>query len=322
MKRIWLGAICGLLLVSANSMAKNTNEETLDQIVAVVNDDVITKTELQKAVTMTQLQLAGSGAPAPAELQKQVLNQLINKKLQLQIAQQVNVRISDADLNRAIGMIAEQNNVSVETLYDRIGSEGLSTSAYRQEMRDQMTMQKLQQQEVVSRISVSPDEVDRMVRKQGAQASAGAPQEYHVEDILIPLNEAPSSAEVVAGKAQAEQIMAKLKAGESVRAAAGKGIETQDLGWRGLAEIPSAFTDAIINLQPKQVAGPIQAANGLHILRLVATRSAGEKAAGPDRKQIEDMLLQRKFEHAVQTWVSKLRGQAFIVTNVKSPHYA
>jgi peptidyl-prolyl cis-trans isomerase SurA len=312
-------SLCLLFLSSTlfclTSYAK-TSEQSLDQIVAIINDDVITKSELNHAISTTKMQLEQAQTATPPEdiFHKQVMDQLINRKLQLQMAKQSGIQIPDAELENTISRIAKQNNMSISMLYDRLTKEGMSIDEYRSEMRDQMTLQKLQQQEVVGKISVSPQEITNFMHSKIWQTNGQ--KEYHLEDILVPLSDTPSSQEVVATKKQAEAVIVKLNQGQSLRdvakAESRNKLESNDLGWRKLPEIPSAFGDQVARMQTKEIAGPIQTSNGFHIIRLVAARNIGTQAA-PDRKQVEELLLQRKFEEAVQNWVSKLRNQAFIV---------
>ena len=305
----------------STSYAKTTKlaEQSLDQIVAVVNDDVVTTSELSHALERVKAQIAQENVPAPAEqvLHKQVLDQLINKKLQLQQAKQSGVQITDADLNAAITHVASQNHVTVKELYERLTIEGMSLADYRAEMREQLLMHKLQQQEVVSHITIAPEEVDRFMRSQPWQNNSE--KEYRLDDILIPLADSPSPEEINAAKTHANMVFTKLNQGQNFQtiaqaesADAKHALQGGDLGWRKLPEVPSAFADKLVSMKPKQMAGPIQTPNGFHIIRLVEVRAIGEQAKAPSRKEVENLLLQRKFEEAVQNWVTKLRGRAFI----------
>lgn len=301
-----------------------SSEDSLDQIVAVVNEDVITKSELNHALALIKAQMAGQNVTAPADavLQKQVLEQLINKKVQLQLAKQVGINVSDTDIDEAVSRVASHNNMTLDDLYQRISSEGLSRDDYRTEMREQLTMQKLQQQDVVNHITISKDEVEAFMHSRAWQNNDT--KEYHLEDILIPLSDTPSSDEITKARKHAVDVIAKLNKGQSFSSVAMSesgdkhALQGGDLGWRKLPEIPSAFASLVVGMHPKEVSEPIQTPNGFHIIRLAEERSA-DKQTTPNRKQIEDLLLQRKFEEAVQNWVSKIRSQAFIeMTQAKS----
>lgn len=325
MKKLLIITSLLTLTVFWNISHAKSGGEQLDQIVAIVNDDVVTKTELNHSLYMARAQISQGQTNAPTEsvLQKQVLNQLINKKLQLQIAKQVGINITDTDIDHALQNIASQNNISVSDIYTRVNQDGMSTTVYRNEMRDQMTIQKLQQQQVGSRINIAPGEIDSFLRSKLWQTNSA--KEYHLEDILIPLSDTPSTDEIERAKTHAKSVIAQLRQGKDVQEVAqqetssGNAMKSDDMGWRSLSEIPSAFTRHVISMQAKDIVGPVQTSNGFHILRLLAERSDSSNQAAPTRQQVEAMLMQRKFEEQVQNWVSKMRSQAFVVMNpVKS----
>ena len=320
MKKIIIILGCAYMFAATVSVSfAKGNEESLDQIVAVVNDDVVTTSELNHSLAQVKAQIAQENVSPPSEqvLHKQVLDQLINKKLQLQMAKQAGLQITDKDLNEAIARVATQNHVSVTELYQHVADEGLSTVDYRTEMRNQLLMHKLQQQEIVSHISITPQEVDRFMRSQPWKTSGS--NEYKLDDILIPLSDTPSTAEINSAEKHAQAVFAKLNSGQKFETVAQAesgdhehALQGGDLGWRKLPEVPSAFADKIVQMKPKQIAGPIRTSNGFHIIRLAEMRGAEPQQAAPSRKEVENLLLQRKFEEAVQNWVSKLRNHAVI----------
>jgi peptidyl-prolyl cis-trans isomerase SurA len=296
-------------------------DKSLDQIVAVVNDDVITTSELSHGMKLIKIQTSQHNLSTAAEaaLRKQVLETLVNKKLQLQAAKQVGITVSEHDLDSAVKSVADMNRMSVADLYQRLSTEGMSVTDYKSEMREQLTIQKLQQQEVINRINISPEEVSSFMRSKAWQTNSS--NEYHLQDILIPLSDAATSNDISAARKQSEAVMTKLNNGQSFESVTGSensAIKGGDLGWRKLPEIPSAFAEQVAHMQAKEVAGPIQTSNGFHIIRLAAVRALASKDGAPTRKQIENLLLQQKFEQAIQNWVSKLRSQAFINMNPMS----
>lgn len=288
-------------------------EQKLDQIEVIINDDVITHSEFMEALNRANQQ-ANSSVPSKENLKKQVLEQLINKKLQLQTAQHLGIEISDSALNQAIASVAQQNNISVKDLYQHLSEEHLTVSEYRQEIREQMLLQKVQQQEIAGKVKITPEEVSAFLHSRTWQNNAE--KEYHIEDILVPVNDEPSSDELVQAKNHALEVMTKLRSGQSfstlAQAESGEkhALKGGDLGFLKLPEIPSAFAEQITHMRANDIAGPIQAPNGFHIIKLTAVRERGDNK--PDRKQVEESLLQQKFEEALQSWISKLRGQASI----------
>jgi peptidyl-prolyl cis-trans isomerase SurA len=225
-------------------------------------------------------------------------------------------------LDAVIARIAQNNQISVESLYQHLQSTGMSKADYRAEIRDQLALQKIQQQEVMGRVTVSPEEVATFMKSKVWQANED--KEYNLEDILIPVSDNPSSNEIATAKQHAEAVLGKLRSGESFQQVAqsesgeAHALQGGDLGWRKLPEIPSVFADRVTAMKIKEIAGPIQAPNGFHLIRLAGVRAAQSKTPAPTKKQVEELLLQRKLEENAQVWVSRLRGQAFIVTNPTS----
>lgn len=297
------------------------NSTALDHIVAVVNDDVVTLTELNHAVAIAKMQMEQAQVPNPPpanELQQRLLDQLIDKKLQLQMAKQANITIGDDEVDQAIAKIAKQNNVSINELYEHVKQEGLSKEEYRSELQNQLTLQKLQQQEVASHITITPDEVKRFAKNKVWQQDIPVEKEYQIEDILVPLPDDANDQDIADAKKHAYVLFAELKSRRSVKLDDGK-VNVTDLGFRRVTQLPSAFANEVPHLKPNGVAGPIQTGNGFHIIRLAAERAlGGKKPEQPTQKQLEQLLFQHKYEEAVQNWLSKLRSQAFIITNPES----
>lgn len=316
--------LIAILLCAALSCASTyaTSGVQLDNIVAVVNDDVVTQTELDHALFVMKAQIAQTRTTTPAKdsLKKQALNQLVNKKLQLQLAKQAGIAVEDTEIDTIVNRVASQNNLSVTALYERINQEGMSTSSYRNDLREQLTIQRLQQQAVGGRVAVTPEEINNFMTSHIAP-QRNVEKAYHLEDLLVPVADDANATDIAAAKKVAEGLAAKLKQGETFKTVAEKEktnkVEPNDLGWLKIEEVPSAFTDQVVSMQANDVASPIQTGNGFHVLHLAEVRAVdgGNSSGAPDRKQVEQIIMQQKFEQHVQNWVSKMRGQAFIVMN-------
>lgn len=319
MKKTQLIAIFLCAALSCASTFAKTGVQ-LDNIVAVVNDDVVTQTELDHALFVMKAQIAATHAANPTKqtLQQKALNQLVNKKLQLQLAKQAGIAVEDTEIDTIVNRVASQNNLSITALYERINQEGMSTSSYRTDLREQLTIQRLQQQAVGGRIAVTPEEINNFMTSHPTP-QRNVEKVYHLEDLLVPVADDASASDIAAAKKVAEALTAKLKQGETVKTVAENEktnkVEPNDLGWLKIEDVPSAFTDKVMSMQTDDVASPIQTGNGFHVLRLAETRAADGSSGAPDRKQVEQIIMQQKFEQHVQSWVSKMRGQAFIVMN-------
>ncbi len=307
-----------LFFLNAAALKSNTSSQSLDSIVAIVNDGVITQSELNKAIDTIKKQYShnqGSLPPADA-LRKQVLDQTINRKLQLELAERGGINPSDKDVEKAIQGIAKQNNMSAKQLFEKVREDGMSTAEYRKEIREEMIMQQIQQQQVASRIKVSPQEVDDFMRSAAWKASSG--KEYHLEDILIALPEIPTQENIAEAKQQAETVLAKLHQGMSFQQVAmsessnTQALQGGDLGWRKLPEIPEVFSSELVHMKVNGIMGPILTPNGFHIVKLAGIRESKKGAKDDERKQIQQLLFQRKFEEALQSWIMKLRSESYI----------
>lgn len=297
--------------------------QPLDAIVAVVNEVVITQSDLNPAVSMIKKQLIASRTPLPSDtaLRKQVLDQLINKSLQLQLAERMGIKKTDEEVAKTISDIASNNKLPVSELYNKVAEQGVSAAQYRKEIHDQLVLQHVQHQALGGTLSVSPREVDEFMRSKAWQAYNA--KEYHLDDILISLPETPSTQDVQNAKKRAQQLLAKIRGGlnfnEAAVAESGEesALQGGDLGWRKLPEIPDAFASKVVDMKVNEVTGPIQTSNGFHLIRLVASRSVGSPMnADQQRKQVEQLVYQRKLEEALQTWITKLRSDSFIKVNV------
>lgn len=299
-------------------------DQSLDRIVAIVNNGVIVQSELDKTMSKIKEQLAASNTSLPPEdaLRKQVLDQLINKRLQLQLADMAGMEITDAQLDKAILSIAKKNRLSIDQLYQELAKRGINKEEYRSDIHDEYLIHQVQEKAIAPTITISPQEVDDFMRSAAWQAHNG--KEYHLEDILIALPDVPSTDDITTAKKRADELLIKLRAGadfsETAVAESGstKALQGGDLGWRKLPEIPSAFANLILLAKQGDIIGPVQTSNGFHLIHVSGIRNTGNELKGDDqRKQVQQYLFERKFEEALQNWMTKIRGEAFIDTNPK-----
>ncbi|MCC2666142.1 MAG: surA [Gammaproteobacteria bacterium] len=312
--------LCSLLVMNnAVFGATSKNEEPLDVIVAIVNKTIITQSELEDAINRIEKQLLASHTPIPSDtiLRKQVLDQLIDRKLQLDLAEQAGVRVTDEDITKAINEVARKNHITTDRLLAAVADQGLNTSEYRREIRDEIAISQIAHQMIGNKITVSEQEVDDFMRSAAWLSYNG--KEYHLEDILIALPEKTTPQDIADAMAHAKTLLEKIHNGVSFHEAAAadshgsKALQGGDLGWRKLPEIPSAFAGKLVTMKENDVAGPIRTANGFHIIHVAGVRHAGMQGnQANQRKQVQQLLYQRKYEEALQNWVTRLRSEAFI----------
>ena len=249
--------------------------ETLDRIVAVVNNHVITQQQLSEQIEMTRQQWVSENKPIPdsASFRKQVLNQMIDNELQLQLAANSGLKINEAALDKTIMGIAQRNGFTLEQLREKLQQENIPYAKYRQQIRQQLIINRLQQDEVAAKITVTDQETKDML----AHMPKSAPQKtaYHVEDLLIPFPNKPSAADISRIKETALSLLQETKHGISFQELIGKAKQFNpplaggDLGWRALNDLPDIFQGPVQKLNPGEVTGPIQADNGFHLIRLL-----------------------------------------------------
>lgn len=251
-------------------------EQTLDRIVAIVNQHVITEQQLQEELEIARQTLQAQNKPLPLEtqLKKEVLDQLIDVELQRQLVKKVKVQIDDATVDKTIHNIATQNHWSLDELRQRLEQDHLPYAKYRHKIREQLAITRLQQMEIGAKITITPQEItDKLAHK--AQWLPPDKTRYHIEDVLIALPDYPSADTQQAGKKIALQLKQQLESGQSALKAIEQSqsrafpLSLNDLGWRTLAELPDLFQPTIKSLKPGNLSTPLQAANGFHLLRLI-----------------------------------------------------
>jgi peptidyl-prolyl cis-trans isomerase SurA len=262
---------------------------TLDAIVAVVNEEAITQSELdvRTRIAAAQLRRQKIQLPPEAVLRRQVLERMIIDRAQLQLARETGVRVDDATVNAAVGRIAEQNGVSVQQFRDRLEQQGISFSRFRTEIRDDIVMSRLRDREVDSRIQVSEGEIENFLAAQGGAAAGSV--EYNIAQILLRVPDNASTERIEATRRQAEAIVMQLRGGaDFARLAAAnsnspEALSGGSLGWRTAERLPSLFLDAVKDLKPGELAPLVRSPGGYHILKLEGRRDAGQGrlATGP-----------------------------------------
>lgn len=267
----------------------------LDRIVAIVNDEVITKVEFDRRVAQIRAQLDRRQAAQPAAdvLEPQVLEHLIVERIQTQMAVERGIRISDAQLERVVERVAHENGLDLPGLRARVADEGMSFDAFRAQLRDEYLRTRLREREVDSKVTVSEADIDSWLAQQSEQLAARpAPVEYEVGQILLRVAEDAPAAEVARQRERALEVATRLRAGEDINTLAAEytgalADASASLGWRDAARLPQLFLDAIVSLEPGGVAEPVRSPNGFHVLELLGKRAAEDANSAPASVPIE-----------------------------------
>jgi peptidyl-prolyl cis-trans isomerase SurA len=249
-----------------------------DYIVAVVNSEPITNNEVQNLKLRMEKQVVpGSPMPSAKELTQQALDQLINEKAQLQQARDNSIRIDDTEVDQTEANIARQNQVTKEELYKRVASEGLSVTAFREQLRSQLMISRLREREVDNRARVSDTDVEQFIQTQQAgKPSTGLSYDLNLAMILVAVSENASDKEIADLQDKALQISKRAKAGENFATLAAtfsqatdKGAHGGEMGLRPAERYPSLFVDSTQSLTKGDISEPVRSGAGFHILKVL-----------------------------------------------------
>lgn len=281
---VLLASLLAVSTVSAPLQVLAQQSQPLDRIAAIVDEDVVLQSELDRAIQNIKAQYAGRENQLPPEdvLSRQVLERLVLVKLQVARAESSGIKVSDQELNQALNAIAQQNGSNLDALRQRLARDGIDFNDFRASVRDEITVQRLRQSFAQSRISVSEGEVDAALKQ---QATVGT--QYHLAHILIALPEGATAEQITTGQKKADGVKALLDKNElDFNAAAVRysdspnALEGGDLGWRSLDEIPNAFAQMMTQMKAGDVVGPIRGPSGFQLLKLVEVRDASAAAGG------------------------------------------
>ncbi len=281
----WLSA------VSSPALSQQKPVTTLDRVVAVVNTQVITSSQLTNRVEMITRQMAGrsSQLPPPDVLEKQVLERLIIERVQDQKAKELGIRVDDAQLDRAIANIAKENRLSPEGLRTRVEAQGDKYESFLEQVRQEIVRVRLREREVDAKVQVSDADIDAYLV--GHDATAAKPFEYLVAQILLRVPETASKQEIDLQQQRGEDLLRQLHSGADFEALRKKYPDSSsgDMGWRRADELPPLFATAVTPLQPGQHSALLRSPAGFHILRLIDKRGGATPASTP--------IMQTKVRH-------------------------
>jgi peptidyl-prolyl cis-trans isomerase SurA len=279
MKLIFPALLAATLALSTVSPARAQAlpSNTIDSIAAVVNEDVILRSEVDLAVGNISRQLSAQpGAQLPPQdvLERQVLERLILMRLQVARAEDSGIRISDAELQQAVATIAAQNKLSVEQLRQRLVADGLSYEEFAANLRDEVTVQRLRQRYVQSSVQVSEAEVDQLL----ATRDIGGP-ELHLANLQINVAEGATPDDIATAKAKIDEVKAMVERGDidfrnaAIRySGAQNALDGGDIGWRTMDAVPPVYVGMLKTMKPGQITTPVRGPSGFQIVQLVDVR--------------------------------------------------
>ena len=282
-----IGALLLLLLAAPFASAQRV---LLDKIIAIVDDDVVLKSELDERIVEITAAAHRNGQPLPDDLEQfesDIMEALIVENIQMQLANRVSIRYDDDTINRVLGNMASNNNLTFDQYVDALEENGVYLQT-REQVRKQMTMQELQRGMVNRRIKITEQEIDNFLNSEMGRELMAA--DYFVDDLLIPF----SAADTPEIKAEKQRLAADLISRidddfplAAARAAARQNTAIEiggaELGWRKAKQLPSLFADIVVEMEIGQVEGPIEAGNGMHIIQLVDMQGGTEQFVNQTR---------------------------------------
>jgi peptidyl-prolyl cis-trans isomerase SurA len=278
----------------------SSSAHVIDSIAVVVNDEVITRNEIAARARAIEQRMKASSAPVPdaADLQRQVVEAMIVERAQMQLAKEMGVKASDQELDRAIMRIAEQQKMSLQDMRAQMEKEGMPWASFREEIRNEMIMQRLREHEVDNKIQISDAEVDTYL---SAEKAAAVDQvEMNIAQILVRIPENATPEQIAARKARADEVARQLRTGADFAKIAATysdapdALKGGDVGWRDPNRLPPLFAEALRKTAPGQITPVLRSSTGFHLLKLVAKRNLAdskETAVAQQQTHVRHILL-------------------------------
>ena len=262
-------------LISTNTYTKI---ELIDRVVAVVDSGVIMESQLNSRVEEILIRLKNDKAELPPLnlLEEQVLDRLIIEEIQLQLADRAGIKISDSELNQTLSRVSSQNNLSLEEFRLKLEAEGTSYKSFRDTIKKELIIQRVQRGKVGAKIDISEQELENFINSEEGRTQLA--EQYNVQHILLSVKSGLSEIEIEAIENEAVSLLERLENGESFEklaasySAGQKALEGGFLGWRTSAELPSLFAEVVSGLTVGEVAQPVRSGAGFHILKLTEKR--------------------------------------------------
>jgi peptidyl-prolyl cis-trans isomerase SurA len=298
------------VLLAAFSVTASAQVEILDKVVAIVDEDVVLESEVQRrlATIYAQIQKSGTQPPPQEIVVQQVLERLISERLQLNMGYSAGIRITDAELNDAMARIASSNQLTMEQYAEQVHATGSTLSNVREEIRNEMILMRVQQGQVMRRIRISSQELDNFLNSEEGRFMTSP--DVNVGHILLPVPSGKNNDEVNAILQRAQGLLDEANNGTDFRqlAIANSSDQTAlqggDLGWRKMAQLPSVFIEAVEKLEIDQISEPILSDAGYHLIKLYERKGGGEQ------------LIEQHFARHILIKPNEIRDEATAVSQL------
>lgn len=269
-------ALAFFILLALGSGTALAEPQQLDRIVAVVNDDVITRSELDQRINLVTQQLAQRATPpSRAAIERQVLERMIMDRVQLQFAAQTALRVDDYQLERALQRIAQENKLSMADFRAAVERDGVKFARFREDIRNEIIISRLREREVDNRIVITDAEVDNLL---ASPTRSKEDTEYDIAHVLVRVPDQASPEQLQERRARAEQARAALISNPNIAQVAASFSDAPDalsggrIGWRTLAQLPNVFSEALTSMESGTVSPILRSPNGFHVFKLLEKR--------------------------------------------------
>ncbi len=294
-----------LLALTTLGAAETTERHEVDKIVAIVNDEVITRSALDKEITSFTKSFKHDKQQLPPKhiIEEKLLERLVYKSIQLQIAHRANISASDEDVNKAITRIADANNITPEQLKFSLTREGIDFKEYKEDLKKQVIINKMQTQAIQNKIKISEEEIDKLLKTENE--TGGSATEYHIKHHLVEVSEKPTPEQWQAAK----QIAMTYSTPETNNKSKSSKLDFEDYGWKKASELPILFTTQLAKMKKNEVSPPLRAPNGYHIIKLIASKNQGKQIT---RDEVSNILYRQKFEKELMEWLEKMKKGSYV----------
>ncbi|MCX7037284.1 MAG: peptidylprolyl isomerase [Proteobacteria bacterium] len=291
--------LLALTLVATTAPAAELSKRgaLMDRVAAIVNENVVTTSELDEQVAMIteRLEQQRTALPDAEVLRKQVLDRLVVQEVQMQRANRVGIKISDEQLNAALADVAQRNNLRLADLPRALASQGVDYASYRDNMRKEITLTSLRQRDVIAKINVTPRELEQFIERQKRMPSET--MEYNVSHILIAVPQEASQTQVDELSKRAQDIYVRSTGTEDFGRLAvaysnsQTALESGSLGWRKGPELPTFFAEEIVKLKAGGISKPIRTPSGFHLIKLNETRDISGSSKVVEQNHARHILI-------------------------------
>lgn len=288
MKRLLVACAAASAAILFAGPAGAQRVKLVDRIVAVVNSEVVTSSELAERVLVAERQLKrqNTAMPEPRVLERQVLDRVVLEKAQLQLAKETGLRVDEVQLDRTLSRIAENNKMTLAAFRQALERDGVQFDRFRDEIRSEIMLTRLKEREVDDKIQISDSEIDLYMAENAGPGASLGDVEYNIAHVLIRLPEQASPETIQASRARAQNVIAEAKAGADFAKLAASYSNAPDalaggqMGWRSHDRLPELFSGALKDLRPGGVSEVLRSPAGFHVLKLLDRRGGSVALAG------------------------------------------